>query len=317
MSSTRNALKRPGPRGVAGVLPALGLLALASACTLPQATSGLQAGPLQLGQAGRGCSFLSAIFVGPVTARGRNEGYVKTRSEIAWLLPVYSLDPRLVHGSLAHEGMTWPEYLDTEIRGSLNLNVFPDVGQTITACLDRGLVTPELAKRLRRHLAQCDFLNAEVLCTAVREGAVTRREGRTLFFSWLEIVGDHRKVNLYLHEGNRFMVRRLVEEGMLSREEAVYLLRAWTGAFERLDPSFLEDLRFFAAVPPALLEALAEREYCLFLLSLLSAGGDDLAGVSPGELKDRLAGSRRTIRLLAGDVTRDLRPGASFPEGFR
>ena len=259
---------------------------------------------------------MSSVFVGPITARGRNEGLLKSRWEIGRAIPLWNIVTWVHHGRLAERGVTWPEYRQI-LRSALNLNCFPDVLGTVDECERRGLVSAGRCRQLRRHLCQCNFLNADVLVSAVRHNAVSSAEARELLFRWLRRIGDHRETNLYVHCGNENMVRKLQEAGVISPGEAIYLLRVWVSRLDRLHASMLRDIEHFGALPETAVLALASRErHRLAEVSRLY--GVEL-GDGPGDLA---AGSREhcgpdpSVRQVQRQAARENPRPASLPAWF-
>lgn len=263
-------------------------------------------GALQVTRAGRLCSFLTSVFDGPKTARGRNEGYLKSKKEIKRLIPIFNIPTIIAQGKMADAGMSLSEYLDRESRCSMNLNKYPDVLQTITVCEQRGIISPQKLKALRRHLAQCNFLNADTLVDAVKNDALTHEEGRSLFFQWLMSIGNFKRVNLYLFVGNRFMLRKLNHNKIISKDEARHFLQSWILHLERFDSSFLEDLEYFQAISPADLDVIIERENCFLRQKLIEHSAAYVIANYAGDTKVRLKNSRIAFNQLKDKLKNDI-----------
>jgi hypothetical protein len=273
-------------------------------------------GALQVTRAGRLCSFWTSVFNGPKTARGRNEGYLKSKKEIKRLIPIYNIPTIIDQGKMADAGMSLSEYLDRESRCSMNLNKYPDVLQTITVCEHRGIISPQKIKALRRHLAQCNFLNADTLIEAVKNDALTYKEGRLLFFQWLMSIGNFKKVNLYLFVGNGFMLRKLHINKIISKDEARHFLQSWIFHLERFDTSFLEDLEYFQAISPADLDVLIERENCLLRQKLIEHNAAYVIAGYTGDIKVRLNNSRIAFNQLKDKLKNDIVKLDNPPDWF-
>ena len=190
-----------------------------------------RAAQFQVGRANRVCSALTAFMVGPVTARSRTEGHLKSTAEVFELLPGIDVLTGPYHAWLAGRGRTLTDHYHA-IRYGTNLSAYPGTLDAIAACEQRGLVSPQDANALRRHLCAGSFLNAGLIVDSVQHAALTRDEGRALFLDWLGGVGGYARQNLYLHVGNRGMMRHAAEAGLVTREEAAYFLSVWVRTLE-------------------------------------------------------------------------------------
>jgi len=263
------------------------------------------------------CSFFTAMLSGPMTARGRNEGFLKDRWEIGRMIPVWNIVTFVHHGRIAQRGMTLAEYQDDVLRSHLNLNMYPDVLATIDECENRGLVSPPRADAFRRHLCQCNFLNTDVLIAAAQHDALTRREARDLFFRWLQRVGGYEKVNFYILTGNRHMMRKLVEARLLDEREATHFLRLWLVNLKRIDFSMLEDVEYFNLLDATDLKVLVCRETAVFL-GIASARGlpvSDARVQGEGDGSDA-ANQAVDIRQCRRKWKDDIRKPKTFPNWF-
>lgn len=276
---------------------------LLAGCAEPPAES-LHAGPLQIGNAGSRCSMYTSIFDGPITARGRNEGFVKTKLEIRRLFPLFNLPTIKKHMDMADTGMSLAEYYDREDRHAINLNKYSDNRQTIEVVEKRGLISSERANALRRLLVQIDFLDTDTLVDARANNAITVEEGRAVMLEWFNLVGFLEYRNLYLLSGNKNMVAKLVDHKFLSPMEGRYLLLMWSGNLPHLTPTFLDDLQRFGGLEDSKIETLAEREFCYFQEKLQSHGAESVAALSTNAAALCSATSRKGWSLLQKEIKR-------------
>ncbi len=152
-----------------------------------------------------------------------------------------------------------------DVRSALNLNIFPDVRQTITLCDSRGLIDSSRANRLRQHLVHCNYLTADMLLDALYHQAVTEEEARVLFFEMLRIQGNWADINLYLHVGNSHLVSRLDRAGVLNSGEAVGILVRYIVSLPRLSPTLLEDISHYGFLSKVEFSCLLSRERMIFM----------------------------------------------------
>jgi hypothetical protein len=120
---------------LAAALPLLGLAA--AGCRTPSPSP---LGLMQLGEADRFCSAATGLLVGPITARARNEGFVKTSSEIDCLTPFWEIPSNWRHAALAHAGLT-REQLQQGLRRPINVACYADTLETVDICERRGIVS--------------------------------------------------------------------------------------------------------------------------------------------------------------------------------
>jgi len=313
MSSVRRRFKRNGFFCIGGIF--FLVLIFFQGCGRPN-IQGPSPGALQVTRAGRLCSFWTSIFDGPKTARGRNEGYLKSKKEIKRLIPIYNIPTVINQGKMTETGMSLTEYLDKESRCSMNLNKYPDVLQTIAVCEQRGIISSKNIKALRRHLAQCNFLNADTLVEAVKNDALTLEEGRSLFFQWLMSIGDFKKVNLYLFVGNSFMLRKLHINHIIRKDEARHFLQSWILHLERFEHSFLEDVEYFQAISPADVDILIERENCLFRQKIIEHHAGYVIAGYPGNSEVCLNNSRKAFNRLKDKLKNEMAGLDSLPGWF-
>ncbi|MFA6715360.1 MAG: hypothetical protein WCS27_08275 [Victivallaceae bacterium] len=218
---------------------------LQSGCVQHQEAS---LGRLQVGRAGRFCSFGSALLVGPVTARGRNEGYLKSDDEIACIFGLFAIPEKIRHSEMISSGMGIEEYRNKVLRCSLNQNLYPDVFETISTCRARNIVTPKEAETLLRHLFHSNFLNGVSLVAVYDGGAVNRQEARDQFFSWLKVTYQNYALNYYILAGNRNILKKLHKRKLISGQEAAYLLKRWFLKSSRYEVSMIEDMEYFKLI---------------------------------------------------------------------
>ena len=270
-------------------------------------------GPLQVSRSGRTCSCLTAVFGGPMTARGRNEGYVKSSLEVWGLIPFVRLIPRYSCAADAAHGQGREQYLQT-LRHPLNVNAYPDSIETLRASEIRGIASASLTNRLRRYLCQCNFLNTTVLLAALRAGAINRDEARELFFHWIAYVADYRHLNLPILNGNRHMISRLHAAAVLNEGEACYFLKQWLIHLERVDFSILEDLEQLHAVSEKELEPFIERERLALLANALQTKNSEVCWDNgPGLLSERRTRNAMEVCRAQRRLLKGLRKPLTLP----
>jgi hypothetical protein len=201
-------------------------------------------GKLQVGDAGATCSFLTTVFAGPDVGRGRNEGHLKSSGEIKSLFGPFGRSARRIHRRLAALGMGLEEYhAMTYAPPALSLK--GDTLLTANAVRDRQLAPDEDVEAYYRRLFFGNFLNSDVLIAALEQGGISVHEVRAQFWRWLGYTYDDYRLDYYLFNGNRNMVRKLYALGVLTKPEATYLLARWFLERTTYEPSMLEDLEYF------------------------------------------------------------------------
>jgi len=273
-------------------------------------------GPLQITQAGKTCSFFTSIFNGPLTARGRNEGYLKSTLETKRLFPIYNIPTILKQASMLKE-LNYYDYLNQETRCSLNLNKYEDVRQTIQIVEKRKLVSKSRANALRRHLVQSNFICTDTIIDAYDNTAISRDEARNLFFQWLFYMSDYSTINLYLHIGNRYMISRLVKRNIISSNEGIYFLSNWVANLERFHPVFLEDLENLGAINKQTLNLLIDRESCYFRKKFQIHGADHV--LSDPKKKVEVCDNKTDVLFaqLRDKINDTIKKPTTFPKWFQ
>lgn len=254
------------------------------------------------------------MLTGPITGRGRNEGYVKSPAEIRELYPIFDIPAGAYHARLAARGMTWADYRQG-LRHPFNLNCYPDTFETIEEAERREVVSHDQANRLRRHLCFCDFLNTQTIVAALEAGAITTAEARVLFFDWLDSVGDYRTLNLYILPGNGHMARRAARAGLISQEEARYLLAQWVVHLPRLDAALLDDAAYLGLLSASDMDTLVRRELVFFRRML--KGWDEDIPVPPALAPELERSNRQDLARLRKRLRSTMRRPASIPEALR
>lgn len=240
-----------------------------SGCASFTKNPGPNPGLLQVGQAGPFCSFCTAILCGPAVSRGRNEGYLKTSSEIEDLIPIYDIKANIHHASLAYNGLDERTYEEASLH-AFTMNNYPHVRESIDAAEQNGIVDSNQANRMRRHLCHCNFINTDLILWAFKHGGITAPEARILLFRWLKATEHYDTLNFYLHRGNRYMLSKLEGANLISCEEAKYFARFWAGRHVRLEGSQYEDLAMYGDLAHEDLLALQENEL-IFIIQMLDA----------------------------------------------
>ena len=176
-------------------------------------------GRLQVGDAGGTCSFLTTTFGGPNVGRGRNEGHLKSYGEIKSLFGPFGIRSRRIHWRLAALGVGLEEYHALTFAPPA-LSLYEDTLITAKAVQDRQLVPGEDVRAYYRRLFSGNFLNTDVLIDAFEQGGINIGEVREQFWRWLGYTYDNYRLDYYLYEGNRNMVRKLFTRGIITKEEA-------------------------------------------------------------------------------------------------
>ncbi len=252
----------------------------------------------QVGRANRVCSTFTAMLDGPITARSRTEGQLKSTWEVFELFPVIDIPVGLRHAWLAGRGMTWPEYRH-RLRYGTNLNAYPGSLEAIAACERRGVASPADANALRRHLCFGEFIHADLLVDAARRGAITKKEARRLFFDMLASAGDWPRFNYYVHDGDRGMMGKLAAAGLVSRGEAAYFVARWLVVLPRADYSLLQDALDLGVLTRREAAALALREFAYWSEAARRRGASPVRLAPPYARQarpDRVARRVREIR---------------------
>jgi hypothetical protein len=269
----------------------------------------VQLGAFQPTRSGRVCSCLTSVFAGPVTARGRNEGYLKSGREIQRLFPLASRKAKRYHERVAAAGYTRGEYHDVDNRSALNLGMFPDVLDTLLSCAERELVSPRRAQALARHLAQCNYLNGRTLAIAIDIQAITPAEARQLFLDQLRVIGNWRQVGLHYLPGNETLVGGLLDRKAITDVEARYLVLAWLCHLRRPPPNLLAEAAALEVLDECDMHRFLEVESLRFRAMCAAAG---MPGFEPPE-PDELRECRKTLRR---EVVGRLRKGLATPSSL-
>jgi hypothetical protein len=212
-----------------------------SGCVTPDRRS---LGVLQVGDAGATCSFLTTVFGGPDVGRGRNEGHLKSYGEVKSLFGPFGMRARRIHWQLAALGMGLEEY-DSLSFAPPALSLNEDTLFTAKTVRDRQLVDSKDVQAYYRRLFSGNFLNTDVLIDSFEQGGIDIEEVREQFWRWLGYTYDDYRLDYYLFNGNRNMVRKLYTRGIITRKEAEYLLARWFLERTAYEPSMLDDLEYF------------------------------------------------------------------------
>ena len=204
-------------------------------------------GVLQVGDAGATCSFLTTVFDGPNVGRGRNEGHLKSYGEIKSLFGPFGMRARRIHWQLAALGMGLEEY-NTLSYAPPALSLSEDTFVTAKTVRDRQLVDSKDVKAYYRRLFSGNFLNTDVLIDSLEQGGIGIEEVREQLWRWLGYTYDDYRLDYYLFNGNRNMVRKLYTRGIITRKEATYLLARWFLERTAYEPSMLDDLEYFEII---------------------------------------------------------------------
>ena len=203
---------------------------------------------MQVGQSGKQCSFETSLLLGPFTALGRNEGYLKTEDEMYGLIPYFDIPQKIRAVNRIASGMTIEEYRLVEARHTANQNLYPDVLTTINYCNIRSNVPPKHIQNLLRYLFHNNYLNVDVIIAAYREDAVSKAKARKQFWKWFNKTYNRYDLNYYILPGNKNMIRKLYNQELITDDEAKYLLSRWFLRFSRLECSMIEDMEYFKVV---------------------------------------------------------------------
>ena len=201
-------------------------------------------GRMQVGDAGGACSFFTTVFGGPDVGRGRNEGHLKSAGEIDSLFGPFGSKARRIHWRLAALDMGLEEYHAlTYAPPALGLK--EDTLVTARMARDRRLVPGEHVQAYYRHLFSGCFLNTDVLIACLECGGIGIADVREQFWRWLGYTYDAYRLDYYIFNGNRNMIRKLYSHGIITKAEATYLLARWFVERTTYEPSMLEDLAYF------------------------------------------------------------------------
>ena len=248
-------------------------------------------GRRQVGDAGGFCSFLTTILVGPNVGRGRNEGHLKTTGEIVSLFGPFGVRRRIEDWRLAATGIGLEEYQGMTFAPSL-LSLREDTFLTALEVKGRCLVPEEDLKAFYSYLFSGHFLSVDVLLAALEQGSVDIQGVRRQFWLWVGYTYDHYQHDFYLFPGNKNMMQRLYERGVVSKEEAVYLLSRWFVERKAYVASMLDDMEGFRILRSEEVDRLAE-------LELAHLPGVE---VSNGRIKGLLSEQMGLLRKVRGQV---------------
>lgn len=204
-------------------------------------------GRYQVGDAGGTCSFLTTMLAGPGIGRGRNEGQMKSDDEIASLWGPFAVREKLRFRYMASTGMGLEEY-NAIGRSALTINSFEDTLITGRAVIQRKVVTKQDIKRFYEALFRGHFLNTDVLVDCRAHGPMDPAKIRDQFWRWIGYTFKSYRMDYYILDGNRHMIRKLHAAQILTEREAVYLLARWFLVRTRLEASMLEDLEHFKII---------------------------------------------------------------------
>lgn len=206
-------------------------------------------GRLQVGDAGGTCSFFTTIFDGPDVGRGRNEGHLKSYSEIKSLFGPFGRNARHINWQLAALGMGLEEYQALGFgEAPPTLSLREDTLITAKMARDRRLVPNEDMQVYYRDLFSGCFLNTDVLIDAMEQGGVSTNEVKEQLWRWLGYTYDDYRLDYYHFEGNGNMARKLYEHGVITKKEATYLLARWFLERTAYEPNMIDDLEYFQII---------------------------------------------------------------------
>lgn len=207
-------------------------------------------GRMQVGDAGAVCSFFTTLFDGPDVGRGRNEGHSKSIGEIYSLFGPFGIKARRQAWELAATGMGLDEY-NAMTYAPPDLSLKEDTLITAKAVRDRQLANSKDVRAYYRHLFAGCFLNTDVLIDSGEQGGIGLEEVREQLWRWLGYTYKDYRLDYYLFNGNRNMVRKLYSRGIISKKEATYLLARWFLERTAYEPSMIEDMEYFGITSPA------------------------------------------------------------------
>lgn len=204
-------------------------------------------GRMQVGDAGGVCAFFTTIFAGPDVGRGINEGHLKSAGEIDILFGPFGIKARRIHWRLAALGMGLEEYHALSYAPAA-LSLKEDTLVTARVVRDRQLVPGKDVQTYYRHLFSGCFLNTDVLIACLECGGISIEEVREQFWRWLGYTYDAYRLDYYIFNGNRNMVRKLYLHGIITKREATYLLARWFLERTAYEPSMIDDLEYFQII---------------------------------------------------------------------
>jgi len=206
-------------------------------------------GRMQVGDAGAVCSFFTTLFDGPDVGRGRNEGHSKSLGEIHSLFGPFGIKARREAWELAATGTGLDEY-NSMTYAPPDLSLKEDTLFTVRTVRDRQLVDSKDVQVYYRRLFAGNFLNTDVLIDSFEQGGIGIEEVREQLWRWLGYTYDDYRLDYYLFNGNRNMVRKLYSRGIITKKEATYLLARWFLERTAYEPSMLDDLEYFGITSP-------------------------------------------------------------------
>ncbi len=261
----------------------------------------LSMGDSQVTDANGLCSFGTNLALGAITARSRNDGYLKSDDEIKCMY--FFLFPyRMKIADITAGGAGLTEYRFKYLRCSLNQNMYLDVFQTISICSRDKIVPDKDIKRLLRHLFHSNFLNTDVLVAVNKGKAISKGLIRDQLMKWLIVTRANYELNYYILQGNRYMMRKLYRQGLLSHEEAVYFLGRWYSRLCRLDVSMIEDMEFFQLISRDEADTLMKYEVNQNPILKEYVGFDKF--------------DKNTIMKISEKISKNIRKPDSLPVGF-
>jgi hypothetical protein len=128
------------------------------------------------------------------------------------------------------------------------LSLYEDTLVTAKLVRDRQLVLREDVQAYYRRLVSGTFLNTDVLIASFEYGGIGIEEVREQFWRWLGYTYDDYRLDYYLFNGNRNMVRKLYSRGIITKTEATYLLARWFLERTTYEPGMLDDLEYFQII---------------------------------------------------------------------